>query len=188
MADVVVLNKVDAAPAGQVDRAIDAIRAVNRTAPIVRAASPVRLDDPDAVRGRRVLVVEDGPTITHGSMPHGAGFVAASIGGAAEIVDPRRSADPIIADVFARYPHIGPVLPAVGYATAQLEALRVTIDRSDADVVVSATPVDLARLLPLRTPMVRARYEFAEAGDPGLGALIDDWARREPRLQRRVCR
>jgi predicted GTPase len=188
MADVVVLNKVDAAPAGQVDRAIDAIRAVNRTAPIVRAASPVRLDDPDAVRGRRVLVVEDGPTITHGSMPHGAGFVAASIGGAAEIVDPRRSADPIIADVFARYPHIGPVLPAVGYATAQLEALRVTIDRSDADVVVSATPVDLARLLPLRTPMVRARYEFAEAGDPGLGALIDDWARREPRLQQRALR
>jgi predicted GTPase len=179
-AHVVVLNKVDAAPPAQVERAARAVRAVNERAPLVRAASPVSLDDPAAVRGRRVLVVEDGPTITHGSMPHGAGLVAARAAGAAAIVDPRPAAAPAVRQVFAAYPHIGPVLPAVGYSDAQVAALAETIDRAGADVVVAATPVDLARLLRTRTPIVRARYEFAEAGEPRLATLVDAWLVRLP--------
>jgi predicted GTPase len=126
------------------------------------------------VRGRRVLVVEDGPTITHGSMSHGAGLIAAKAAGAV-IVDPRAAAAPEIHRVFAQYPHIGPVLPAVGYSRTQLDALRDTIQRSQAEVVVAATPVDLARLIAVSQPVVRARYEFAEASQPGLGAVVDDW-------------
>jgi predicted GTPase len=178
-ADVIVVNKVDAASAEQVTRAVATARAVNPDAPIVRAASPVRLDDAAAVRGRRAVVVEDGPTITHGSMPHGAGFAAATAAGAI-VVDPRPVAAPLLRDVFVQYPHIGPVVPAVGYSPAQLEALRLTLDRAKADLVVAATPVDLARLFPLDKPIVRARYEFAETSEPGLGSLIDAWLARLP--------
>jgi predicted GTPase len=173
MADVVVVNKVDAASVGDVERVIDEVRAACPGAPIVRAASPVRLDDPAAVRGRRVLVVEDGPTLTHGGMAHGAGLVAATRAGAAEVVDPRRSAVPPLRELFERYPHIGRVLPAVGYDEAQRTALRETIDRSDAEVVVAATPIDLAALVRPRKPVVRARYEYADAGEPTLGELVD---------------
>jgi predicted GTPase len=175
-ADVVVVNKVDAASTEQTGRAIATARTVNARARLVRAASPVRLDDPDAVRGRRVVVVEDGPTITHGQMPHGAGFVAAT-GVAAKIIDPRAAAAPEIKAVFSRYPHIGPVLPAVGYNREQLEALQATIGNIDADVVVAATPVDLARLLTIGKPIVRARYEFADLDTPGLGGCVDEWLR-----------
>jgi predicted GTPase len=173
MADVVVVNKVDAAPPGNVQTVIDEVRAVNPTATIVRAASPVRLDDPAAVQGRRVLVVEDGPTLTHGGMGYGAGWVAATQAGAAAVVDPRASATRGVREVFARHPHIGPVLPAVGYDAAQLEALRETINRAAADVVVAATPLDLAALIAIDKPVVRARYEFADAGEPTLGSLVD---------------
>ena len=173
MADVVVINKVDAAPRGDVERVSEEIRALNPRATIVRAASPVRLDDAAAVSGRRVLVVEDGPTITHGGMAYGAGYVAATAAGAATIVDPRAAAAPGLAAVFARYPHIGRVLPAVGYSGAQLEALRDSINRARADVVVAATPLDLAALIAIDKPVVRARYDFAEAGEPTLGSLVD---------------
>ena len=173
MADVIVVNKVDAAPAGNVQAVIDEVRAINPGAALVRAASPVRLDDPGAVRGRRVLVVEDGPTLTHGGMAYGAGYVAATRAGAAAIVDPRDAAAPGVRELFARYPHIGPVLPAVGYDALQLRELRETIDRAVADVVVAATPLDLAALIPVKKPVVRARYEFAEAGEPTLGSLVD---------------
>ena len=173
-ADVIVVNKVDVATPEQVARAVEVVRAVNARAPIVRAASPVRLDDPAAVRGRRALVIEDGPTLTHGSMPYGAGFVAAHAAGAI-VVDPRSAATPMVQEIFARYPHIGPVLPAVGYSAAQLEALGATIDRVDAEVVIAATPVDLTRLMTIGKPVVRARYEFAETAEPGLGTLVDDW-------------
>jgi predicted GTPase len=144
----------------------------------VRAASPVRLDDPAAVRGRKVVVVEDGPTITHGSMPWGAGFVAANAVAASEVVDPRPAAAGSLREVYARYPHIGPVLPAVGYDAEQLEALRETIERVPADLVVAATPVDLARLIPLKKRVIRARYEFAETSGPSLGAIVDAWVQR----------
>ena len=173
MADVVVINKVDAAPAGHVRAVIDEVRAINPRATIVRAASPVRLDDPEAVRGRRVLVVEDGPTLTHGGMPYGAGYVTAMQGGAAAIVDPRASASPGVREIFARHPHIGPVLPAVGYDAGQLQALRETIDGAAADVVVAATPLDLAALIALEKPVVRARYGFEDAGEPTLGSLVN---------------
>jgi predicted GTPase len=183
MADVVVVNKVDAASRADVQRVLDEVRAVNPRARLVRAASPVRLDDPSAVRGRRVLVVEDGPTITHGGMPYGAGYVAATTHGAAVIVDPRSAAAPALQSVFARYPHIGCVLPALGYGVAQLEALRETINRADADVVVAATPIDLAALIRIDKPVVRARYEFADAGEPTLGAIVDEFLAR-PALSR----
>ncbi|MBI4516539.1 MAG: GTPase [Deltaproteobacteria bacterium] len=175
MADVAVVNKVDAATPAQVEQVVNDIRAVNASAAIVRAASPVRLDDPDAVRGRRVLVVEDGPTITHGGLPHGAGYRAAMAVGAAAIVDPRPFAAASLRAVFGQYPHIGPVLPAVGYNTEQLAALRQTINAAAAEVVVAATPIDLAALIALDKPVVRARYEYADAGEPTLGTIVDDF-------------
>jgi len=172
MADVVVVNKIQAASEADVQRAIDGVRAVNPRARVLRAASPVVLDDPEAVRGRRVLAVDDGPTLTHGGMAYGAAFVAASAAGA-EIVDPRPAAAPALRAVFARYPHLGRVLPAVGYDDEQLEALRATIDAADADLVVSGTPFDLAARLALRKRVVRARYAYRDADEPGLGAVID---------------
>jgi predicted GTPase len=176
MADVFVVNKVDAASGADVQRAIEAARALNPKAHIVRAASPIALDDPAAVRGRRVLVVDDGPTLTHGGMAYGAGYLAAVAARPAEIVDPRAAAAPAIRAVFEAYPHLGPVLPAVGYSDAQLEALRQTIEASRAELVVSGTPLDLAARIRLAKPVVRARYAFAEVDEPGLGALVDAFA------------
>ncbi len=180
MADVFVLNKVDSAADADVVIAEAELRKINPQAPIVRAHSPIRLDDTQAVKGRRVLVVEDGPTITHGGMPHGAGFLAAVKAGA-EVVDPRLSADALIKAVFEAYPHIGKVLPAVGYGDAQLRALERTINSAAIDVVIAATPVDLARLLRLDKPVIRARYEFAETGEPKLSTLVDAFVDRADR-------
>jgi len=175
MADVVVVAKTDAAATTDIQCVSENARRVNPDAPIVRGASPVRLDSPDDVRGRRVLIVEDGPTITHGGMPYGAGYVAAIHAGAASLVDPRDSATPDIAAVFARYPHIGPVLPAMGYGAEQLSALRGTIAASGADVIVAATPIDLAAAIDVPIPVVRARYEFVDVEDPGLAGLVDGY-------------
>jgi predicted GTPase len=172
MADIVVVAKVDAAADADVQCVVEAVRSVNPTAALVRGASPVRLDDPEAVRDRRVLVVEDGPSITHGGMAYGAGTVAATRARAAEIVDPRAFATPEMAAVYADYPHIGRVLPAVGYGAGQLEALRATIERADVDVVVAATPIDLAAVIEVGKPVVRARYEFADSDEPGLETLV----------------
>jgi predicted GTPase len=177
MADVVVVPKTDVAALADVQRVIESVRLNNPRARIIRGASPVRMDDPARVRGRRVLVIEDGPTTTHGGMPYGAGYVAAAAAGAA-IVDPRPFAVPDIAQVYASHPHLGHVLPAMGYSPAQVEALCATIDRTDADVVVAATPIDLASLIAVNKPIVRARYEFAEAEEPGLGAVIDAFVQR----------
>lgn len=173
MADVLVVNKADAAPASDIAALITRLRAINPHAAIVRGNLPVRLDDPAAVCGRRVLVVEDGPTLTHGGMAHGAGAAAASAAGAAELIDPRASAPPELMAVFDEYPHIGKVLPAMGYSRSQMAALAATIDRSVADLVVVATPIDLAALIPIRKPVVRARYEFAEDPEGPLSAIVD---------------
>lgn len=173
MADILVINKVDSATPADVAILEAELRAINLSAPIVHAASPIRLDDPGGVAGRRVLVVEDGPTITHGGMAYGAGYLAAKAAGA-QVVDPRAGATAEIAAVFSRYPHIADVLPAMGYGEAQLRALGETVDNSDAELVVSATPVDLSRLLPIRKRIVRARYEFAETGEPRLSNLLSD--------------
>jgi predicted GTPase len=175
MADILVVTKVDAAAPADAQRVVDGLKRLNPRAPIVRSASPVRLDDPAAVRGRRVLVIEDGPTITHGGMPYGAGYVAAVAAGAGEIVDARPAAQGEIRDAFAAYPHIGRVLPALGYGPAQLQALADTIAASGADIVISATPIDLARLIPIAKPVVRARYDFAELDEPRLSALVDEF-------------
>jgi predicted GTPase len=139
---------------------------------VVRAASPVRLDDETAVRGRRVLVVEDGPTLTHGGMTTGAGYAAARAAGAAAIVDPRPFAAGPVRDVFARYPHIGPVLPAMGYDAEGIVALGATIAAAPADVVVAGTPIDLARVVASAKPVVRARYAYADFGEPTLAACL----------------
>ena len=173
MADVVLLAKADAAEPGAVERVMENARRANPRAAILCGSMPIRLDDAAAVRGKRVLVIEDGPTVTHGGMPHGAGYIAATQAGAASIVDPRASAAPAIAAVYAQYPHIGPVLPAVGYSPAQLEALRQTINGARADVVVAATPIDLAALIAIDKPVVRARYEFVDSASPGLAAELD---------------
>jgi predicted GTPase len=171
MADVVVVAKVDVASAAEVARVEEAARRLNPRAAIVRAASPARLDDAAAVAGRRVVVVEDGPSLTHGGMAHGAGHAAARAAGA-EIVDPRPYADPALAKVFARHPHLGAVLPAVGYTREQLAALERTLEAVPADVVVAGTPVDLAALVTIAKPIVRARYAYAEAGEPGLWSQV----------------
>jgi predicted GTPase len=177
MADIILVGKVNSAADADIQQVTENAREINPAATIVRGASPVMLDDPAAVRGRRVLVVEDGPTITHGGMPYGAGYVAATEAQAAEIIDPRDDAAGEIADVYAKYPHIGAVLPAVGYHASQLAALRETINATDVDVVVTATPCDIGALIDIDKPIVRARYEFAEVGEPGLGSLVNDFLR-----------
>jgi predicted GTPase len=177
MADIIVVAKVNSASDADVQQVSDNARRINPGARIVRAASPVHLEDPASVRGKRVLVVEDGPTITHGGMPYGAGYVAATQAEAEAIVDPRPAAVGEIAEVYAQYPHIGPVLPAVGYHPSQLEALRETIEAVDADLVVAATTCHLPGLIAIEKPVVRAYYEFAEAGDPGFGQLVERFLR-----------
>ena len=173
MADFVVVAKTDSAEAENVERVAAAARAANPAATVLFGCSPVTLDDPAAVRGRRVLVVEDGPTITHGGMAYGAGFVAAEAAGASSFADPRKSAVDAIAETFARFPHIGPVLPAMGYSPAQLADLQETIDGSDAEIVVFATPCDLARLIAIDRPVVRAAYAFEERDTPVLAPAVD---------------
>ncbi|MCP9438273.1 MAG: cyclic 2,3-diphosphoglycerate synthase [Nitrospira sp.] len=183
MADIIVVTKVNSATPQQVAHVLAGARQINPHAPIVRGASPLTIDAPERVRGRRVLVVEDGPTITHGGMAHGAGLIAARAAGAAEIVDPRSAASPAIGALYAQYPHIGPVLPAVGYSPAQLAALADTINAVDADLVVMATPADIAALVTIRKPVVRVRYEFAESGEPALGTLVDQFLRQRGLLR-----
>jgi predicted GTPase len=148
------------------------VAAVNPGAGILRGDLSVTLSDAGLVRGRRVLVIEDGPTITHGGMATGAGFVAATRAGAGEIIDPRPFAAAEIAKTFAKYPHIGPVLPALGYYPAQLEALAATIRDSNADTIVVATPIRLETLIPIDQPVVHVTYEFEDLDRPGLGDVI----------------
>jgi predicted GTPase len=167
-ADLVVVNKVHAATAAQrteIDRALDRLVSGRDR---IHAASPIELDDPARLDGARVLIVEDGPTITHGGMPYGAGYQAVSRLGTATIVDPRNSATDELLSVFEQYPHIGPVLPAMGYSPASLAALRATIEAADVDFVVAGTPIDLARALDTSTPVLRAHYRYQDDSAPGL--------------------
>ena len=172
-ADVLLVAKSDAASPEQLEAVEARLGALCPGVPILRGASPVTLDDPDAVRGKRAVVVDDGPTLTHGGMRYGAGFVAAMAGGAAEIVDPWPGAAPALRATLALHPHLGRVVPAMGYGAAQCADLRATLDAADADVIVAGTPIDLAALLHPRLPVVRARYAYAEASTPGLGARVD---------------
>jgi predicted GTPase len=171
MADVVVVNKIDTAEADSIGRVIANIERVNPRARIVRAASPVVLEDGPSLVGSRVLVIDDGPTLTHGGMPFGAGTVAARQGGALELVDPRPFAVGSIADVLERYPHLHS-LPAMGYSPDQLAELEATINASGCDVVVTGTPIDLGRLIESKIPIRHARYELREIGEPTLADVL----------------
>jgi predicted GTPase len=161
MADVIVINKVDTADPEKVEAVEATARQVNPDAVVIRADSPVTLDDPGALEGKKVLVIEDGPTLSHGEMTYGAGVVAARQHGAAEIVDPRPYVTGSLRHVYEAYP-VGPVLPAMGYSATQIDELERTIDQAPVDVVVIATPVDLAKVADIRKPSVRVRYELAE--------------------------
>jgi predicted GTPase len=177
LADIVVVNKVDSAAPADVATVVANVEAVAPDATVVLAASPVTLEGGSLV-GKRVLVVEDGPTITHGGMPFGAGSVAARAAGASELIDPRPHAIGSLRDTYAAYPEIGPVLPAMGYGEQQLADLAATIRATGADVVVAGTPIDLARLLDVDRPVLRARYELADLDHPTLEGALAPWLAR----------
>ncbi|TMI75818.1 MAG: GTPase [Bacillati bacterium ANGP1] len=179
MADVVVINKVDTAQPQDVARVRANVARVNPKAVIIEAASPVQVDDPSLLPGRRALVVEDGPTVTHGGMAFGAGVIAARKYGVKEIVDPRPYAVGSIRQVFAAYPHLGSVLPAMGYGGQQTRELQETIAASDCDVVVLGTPVDLRRVITIRKPAVRVRYELQEITKPDLEDVLREWSAKQ---------
>jgi predicted GTPase len=173
MADACVVNKVDTAPSEAVDAVVASIRRHNASAAIVLAASPIEVEENGVrIAGRRVLAVEDGPTVTHGEMSYGAAVLAAKAHGAAELVDPRPFAVGSIADTFADNPHLGPLLPAMGYGATQIRELRETILRSGADAVLIGTPVDLRRLIDLDLPVLRVSYRLEEIGEPTLAGLL----------------
>jgi predicted GTPase len=176
MADVVVINKVDTARPDDVVLVRSNVARVNPEAVIIEAASPVQVDDPAMIAGRRALVVEDGPTVTHGGMAFGAGVIAARKFGAAALVDPRPYAKGSIREVFARYPQLGAVLPAMGYGSQQISELEATIAAADCDVVVIGTPVDLRRVITIQKPAVRVRYELQELTKPDLADVITTWS------------
>ncbi len=173
LADVVVINKIDTAEPDAVLTVRENVRDRNPHAVVVDAASPIFVPDPDSIRGKRVLVVEDGPTLTHGDMAYGAGWVAARRFGAAEIVDPRPYAVGSIRDTYEQYPTTGPVLPAMGYGAKQRQELEETIRQAKVDLVLIGTPIDLGRLLELDKPSQRVRYELQEIGQPTLSTLLE---------------
>ena len=172
MADVVVINKVDTANPEDIITVRDNIYAINPDAIVIEGASPIYVDDPDAIRGKRVLVVEDGPTLTHGGMKIGAGWVAARRFGAAEIVDPRPFAVGEITATYEKYPETGNILPAMGYGDKQIRDLETTINSSDVDLVVIGTPIDLTRVMKIDKPTQRVRYELEEIGKQDLEDIL----------------
>ena len=180
MADVVVINKVDTACFEDVLATRRTAAELNPEASVIEAASPIFVEDGEKLRGKRVLVVEDGPTLTHGEMAFGAGWIAARRYGAAEIVDPRPFAFGSIRETFEKYPTTGAVLPAMGYGRTQMEELAATIARSDADLVLAATPIDLRRVVSFDKPALRARYELQEIGEPTLRTFIDAFVKKLP--------
>ncbi|NQU30413.1 MAG: GTPase [Anaerolineae bacterium] len=173
-ADVFVINKVDTASPDDVILVRENLRGLNPNAVIIEGASPLFVDDPAAIQGKRVLVVEDGPTLTHGGMKYGAGYVAARRFGAAEIVDPRPFAVRSIAETFEKYPDTGEILPAMGYGAAQTRDLEETINAIDVDLVIIGTPIDLSRVLKINKPTQRVRYELQEIGQPTLEDLLKE--------------
>jgi predicted GTPase len=176
MADVVVINKIDTADLAETSKVRANIELLAPGAVVVDAASPIFVDDPTCIRGQRVLVIEDGPTLTHGEMSYGAGIVAARRFGAAEIIDPRPYAVGSIAETFEKYPQTGPLLPAMGYGPKQIRDLEATINATPCDTVIAATPIDLRRVLRnVQHPMDRVRYELQEIGRPTLTDVLAEW-------------
>jgi predicted GTPase len=176
-ADVVVVNKVGSAPAENVQQVLETVGRINPGAVVVQAKSAITVEGAEELRGRRVLVVEDGPTLTHGGMSTGAGVEAARLAGAGELVDPRPWAVGSIAEVYRAYPHLGPLLPAVGYFDEQLRDLEATIAATPVDVVMIATPFDITQVIRIDKPFVRVRYELEELDEPSLTTVITDFLR-----------
>ncbi len=177
-ADVVVINKINAATEMNARAVEDAVGKVNPVARVVRTASKVTVDSPDEIRGKAVLVIEDGPSVTHGGMAGGAGLFAARAFLAGQIIDPRSTAIGSIAETFRKYPHIGPVLPAMGYNPSQVEELRRSIESAPADMVLSATPIDINRLMLLSKPVKRVFYDIEEEEGMPLKEIITDFIRK----------
>lgn len=175
LADVVVINKVDTAPLSGIEEVRESIYRLNPRATVMEAASPITVEDPDLIRGKRVLVIEDGPTLTHGEMTYGAGILAARKFGALEIIDPRPYAVKSIADTFEKYPGIGTLLPAMGYGEQQIKDLQMTINKTECDTVVVGTPIDLSRLIKINKPSVTVRYDLQVIGSPNLTGILKDY-------------
>ncbi|MFX1341883.1 MAG: cyclic 2,3-diphosphoglycerate synthase [Promethearchaeota archaeon] len=175
MADVVIINKIDTAEPEFIEQVRRTIRVVNPRAIIIDAASPLYVDEPSMIQGKRVLVIEDGPTLTHGEMDIGAGWVAAQKYGAAEIIDPRPYAVGSIKETFEKFDHLSEILPAMGYGDEQIKELEKTINAAEADVVVIGTPIDLTRVVKINKPTVRVQYDLQEIGKPTLDDVLRDF-------------
>ncbi|MFA4922535.1 MAG: cyclic 2,3-diphosphoglycerate synthase [Candidatus Neomarinimicrobiota bacterium] len=175
IADVIIINKIDTASPEGVQIVRQSIELVNPQARVIDAASPIRVDRPEIIRDKRVLVVEDGPTLTHGEMKIGAGIVAAHKYGARECVDPRPFVVGKLAETFKKYPHIGQLLPAMGYGETQVRDLEATISRTDCDSVIIGTPIDLNRIVKIKQPSTRVYYDLQEIGQPDLAEILDDF-------------
>ncbi len=178
LADVIVINKVDTATRENVEFVRRNIKEVNPKAIIIEAASPISVDDESIIRGKRVLVVEDGPTLTHGEMKYGAGIVAAKKFGAKAIIDPRPWVVNSIKETFKKYPNIGELLPAMGYGGKQVKDLETTINKVDCDSVIIGTPIDLRRIIKIKKPSVRVRYDLAETTKPALAQILDKFVKK----------
>jgi predicted GTPase len=178
IADVVVINKIDSAAPEAIQTVRESIEKVNPGAVVIDGASPIRVDNPAIIKGKRVLVVEDGPTLTHGEMKIGAGVVAARKFGAAELVDPRPFTTGKLSETFRLYPNIGTLLPAMGYGDQQLRDLETTINNTSCDSVIIATPIDLNRIIKIKKPNTRVYYDLQEIGDPNLSQILDDFVKK----------
>ena len=174
MADVVIINKVATADYEDIEEVRENILAINPDATIIDAASPVGIDDISKIKGKRVIVVEDGPTVTHGDMPYGAGYIAARKAGAI-IIDPRPYAVGSIKDTFEKYSHLEDVLPAMGYGNKQIDELEKTINNADVDAIIIGTPIDLGKLIKISKPSVRIRYDLQEIGKPDLEDVLKEF-------------
>ena len=178
LADVIVINKIDSAEPDCLQEVRDNVRKVNPDAIIIEAASPVSVENPSIIKGKKVLVVEDGPTLTHGEMKYGAGVVAAMRFGAAEIIDPHPYAVGEIKATYEKYPNAGPILPAMGYSPKQIKDLETTINKVKCDAVIIATPIDLRRLVKINKPSVRVGYDLQEIGKPSLDDVLKDFVKK----------
>jgi len=174
MADVIIINKVDTADPQKVAQVRENIRMVNPRAKVLDAASPVTAENPELIRGKRVLVIEDGPTLTHGNMPYGAGTIMAQNAGAKEIVDPKPYAVGSIKEAYKKYAHLGAILPALGYSDKQVAELKETIEHTPCDVIVIGTPIDLRRVITINKPTVRVKYELKVLGPISLEQILAD--------------
>lgn len=183
IADAVIVNKINSAPKENVEKVVRNVKRVNPRAEISLAESEVYVDSPEAIKGKKVVVVEDSPTVTHGGAPYGAGYVAALIYEASEIVDPKPYARGVIADMYRKYSHMGPIVPSTGYTESQRRDLEETLNSIPADVIVSSSPIDLERILNLNKPVVRVRYRIRIVEGPTLEELASKFLERVRRKQ-----